>query len=115
MYTTESGKIVDVPENNYEAHEHGHYFNFPDEYYDQGGFVHISYIKDGEIDFGKLDAMIGKMVWQGDSKKSLMGFGAVQAYQPNSIVAFVKPYYLEYARRHFSAVTGKVWRIGYAA
>lgn len=115
-------KMIDMPISNVEAHECGHYFNFPDEYYDQGGWLHESYIKDEQIDFSLVDAMAGTMMWQGHSHTDLscvganvMGDGANASSQNGRITAAVKPYYLEYIRRQFSLSTNKLWRIGYEA
>ncbi|CAE6828913.1 hypothetical protein R69927_01025 [Paraburkholderia domus] len=105
--------IQDYPLANVEAHECGHYFNFPDEYYDQGGWLHASYIKDEQIDFSLVDAMVGTMVWQGVSDANLMGYGATTPLKAGNITATIKPYYLEYVRRQFSLATRKLWRVGY--
>lgn len=120
--------LHDRPLANVEAHECGHYFNFPDEYYDQGGWLHESYIKnDQQIDFTLVDAKAGTLFWQGHSANTavdsngwgyggnLMGDGANGPVQPGRITASIKPYYLEYVRRQFSLATNKLWRVGYAA
>jgi len=109
----ENKKLHDYPPANVEAHECGHYFNFPDEYYDQGGWLHASYIKDEQIDFSLVDAKAGSMVWQGHSPTNLMGDGANAPLQKGAVTATIKPYYLEYVRRQFSVSTNKLWRIGY--
>ncbi|KVU39187.1 hypothetical protein WK68_14330 [Burkholderia ubonensis] len=113
-------KILDYPDANVEAHECGHYFNFPDEYYDQGGWLHESYIKNEKIDFSLVDAKAGAMVWQGHSQTdatyvgaNVMGDGANAALQGGRVTAAIKPYYLEYVRRQFSLATNKLWRVGY--
>jgi type VI secretion system secreted protein VgrG len=120
-------KILDYPDANVEAHECGHYFNFPDEYYDQGGWLHESYIKSEQIDFSLVDAKAGTLCWQGHSANTvrdsggwgyggnLMGDGANGPVQPGRVTAGIKPYYLEYIRRQFSLATNKLWRIGYDA
>ncbi|MBK5054653.1 DUF2345 domain-containing protein, partial [Burkholderia sp. R-70006] len=120
-------QILDYPDANVEAHECGHYFNFPDEYFDQGGWLHESYIKDGQIDFSLVDAKAGTLFWQGHSTNTawdsggmgyggnVMGDGANGSVQPGHITASIKPYYLEYVRRQFSLATNKLWRIGYDA
>jgi uncharacterized protein involved in type VI secretion and phage assembly len=119
--------VHDYPDANVEAHECGHYFNFPDEYYDQGGWLHESYIKDEQIDFSLVDAKAGTLCWQGHATNTtrrsdgwsyggnLMGDGANGPVQPGRITASIKPYYLEYVRRQFSLATNKLWRIGYDA
>jgi Rhs element Vgr protein len=113
-------KILNYPDANVEAHECGHYFNFPDEYYDQGGWLHESYIKNEQIDFSLVDAKAGAMVWQGHSQTdatfvgaNVMGDGANAALQGGRVTAVTKPYYLEYVRRQFSLATNKLWRVGY--
>ncbi|WP_236071708.1 hypothetical protein [Paraburkholderia domus] len=107
--------IHDYPMANVEAHECGHYFNFPDEYYDQGGWLHESYIKNEQIDFSLVDAKAGSLVWQGHSPTNLMGDGANAPLKSGSVTAAIKPYYLEYVRRQFSLSTNKLWRVGYDA
>jgi hypothetical protein len=91
------------------AHECGHLFNFPDEYWQSGGFVHKQYVKDDlTLDFALGDTnATGNKTWQIYSAPNLMGSGALQA------TATVQPYYLEYIRRWFSTYTNKAWRIGY--
>ncbi|MEX3936540.1 DUF2345 domain-containing protein, partial [Paraburkholderia phymatum] len=91
------------------AHECGHLFNFPDEYWRWGGFVHKQYVKDDlTLDFALGDTnATGNKTWQIYSAPNLMGSGALQA------TATVQPYYLEYIRRWFSTYTNKAWRIGY--
>ncbi|GAB7524487.1 type VI secretion system Vgr family protein [Paraburkholderia sp. 2C] len=93
------------------AHETGHLFNFPDEYWQQGGFVHSMYIKDGkDIDFTLADAnRMTNRVWVIETENNLMGGGCVKP------AAATSPYYLEYIRRWFSAHTNKLWRVGYNA
>ncbi|MBW9104203.1 DUF2345 domain-containing protein [Paraburkholderia phenoliruptrix] len=93
------------------AHETGHLFNFPDEYWEQGGFVHSIYIQNGkDIDFQLADANKNKNTfWVIETKTNLMGQGALRP------TATTSPYYLEYIRRWFSAHTNKLWRVGYHA
>jgi hypothetical protein len=93
------------------AHETGHLFNFPDEYWRQGGFIHAIYVKDGlDIDFNLADANKAKNTfWIIETENNLMGGGC------NKSVAATSPYYLEYIRRWFSEHTNKLWRIGYDA
>ncbi|WP_321946621.1 type VI secretion system Vgr family protein [Paraburkholderia sp. J10-1] len=93
------------------AHETGHLFNFPDEYWEQGGFVHSMYIKNGrDIDFALADAnKTANKVWVIETKDNLMGGGCAKP------TATTSPYYLEYIRRWFSAHTNKLWRVGYNA
>ncbi|HTH61251.1 MAG TPA: hypothetical protein VL689_13960 [Paraburkholderia sp.] len=92
------------------AHEVGHLFNFPDEYFRRGGSVHKQYIKNnGDLDFdvGKTNAG-GKIdvTWQLESPENLMGYGA------NLSSAITRPYYVEYIRRWFSEYTNKEWMVG---
>lgn len=93
------------------AHETGHLFNFPDEYWEQGGFVHSIYIKDGrDIDFELADRnKTTDGFWVIETENNLMGGGCLQS------TATTSPYYLEYVRRWFSAYTNKLWRVGYTA
>jgi type VI secretion system secreted protein VgrG len=91
------------------AHETGHLFNFPDEYWEQGGFVHSIYVKDGmDIDFSLADTNKNKNAfWVIETATNLMGGGCLQP------TATTSPYYMEYIRRWFSAYTNKMWRVGY--
>jgi type VI secretion system secreted protein VgrG len=93
------------------AHETGHLFNFPDEYWQQGGFVHSIYVNDGlNIDFNLADANRAKNnFWIIETNTNLMGGGCLKP------TATTSPYYLEYIRRWFSAHTNKLWRVGYDA
>jgi type VI secretion system secreted protein VgrG len=92
------------------AHEIGHLFNFPDEYYKEGGSAHKQYIKkDGDLDFDlgrKNENEKADITWQLDSGENLMGYGA------NRPSATTRPYYIEYIRRWFSEYTNKEWRVG---
>ncbi|WP_175730726.1 type VI secretion system Vgr family protein [Burkholderia ambifaria] len=107
--------IHPYPDANVEAHECGHYFNFPDEYYALGGWVHESYIKNEQIDFSLVGAKAGGQFWQGHSASNVMGDGANAPLQPGRVTASMKPYYLEYVRRQLSIATNKLWRVGYDA
>jgi uncharacterized protein (DUF2345 family) len=93
------------------AHETGHLFNFPDEYWEQGGFVHSIYVKNGrDIDFDLADKnKSANRFWVIETKYNLMGGGCLKP------TATTSPYYLEYIRRWFSAYTNKLWRVGYNA
>jgi type VI secretion system secreted protein VgrG len=102
-----AGKVPHVTQT--KAHETGHLFNFPDEYWEQGGFVHSMYVKDGrDINFTLADAnkTVNK-VWVIETENNLMGGGCIKP------AATTSPYYLEYIRRWFSAQTNKLWRVGY--
>nr|WP_242431829.1 hypothetical protein [Burkholderia ambifaria] len=123
--TTERADALNWPEDDYEldnsgagkirvvtqtrAHETGHLFNFPDEYWEQGGFVHSIYVKDGmDIDFALADSNKRKNIfWVVETETNLMGGGCLQP------TATTSPYYLEYIRRWLSAKTNKLWRVGY--
>ncbi|WP_175717813.1 type VI secretion system Vgr family protein [Burkholderia anthina] len=108
-------EIHPYPEANIEAHECGHYFNFPDEYYALGGWIHESYISNEKINFWLVGEKTGSLFWQGHSLKNVMGDGANVPSSPTGIAASTKPYYLEYVRRQFSVATNKLWRVGYDA
>jgi len=125
--TTERADAVNWPEKEYvkeattgryterftqtKAHETGHLFNFPDEYWEQGGFVHSMYIKNsGDIDFALADAnKATNKVWVIETEDNLMGGGCLKP------TATTSPYYIEYIRRWFSAQTNRLWRVGYSA
>ncbi|HKT98830.1 MAG TPA: type VI secretion system Vgr family protein [Paraburkholderia sp.] len=93
------------------AHETGHLFNFPDEYWREGGFVHSIYVQNGlDIDFTLADANKSmNKIWVIETEDNLMGGGCTKP------TATIQPYYLEYIRRWFSAHTNKLWRVGYNA
>jgi type VI secretion system secreted protein VgrG len=107
-YSTKSG-IPELKITQTKAHETGHLFNFPDEYWEQGGFVHSMYVKeDLSIDFARADENIKKNnTWIIDTRTNLMGGGAANQ------TAVIPPYYLEYVRRWLSSYTNKLWRVGY--
>jgi len=100
-------KVIDLVK----AHEAGHLFNFPDEYWRAGGSIHSQYIKrDGDLDFelGKRNAnQKNDWIWQLESNENLMGYGALAS------TASIPPYYVEYIRQWFSQHTNKEWRVGY--
>ncbi|SAL55903.1 Rhs element Vgr protein [Caballeronia sordidicola] len=130
------GRVVwaDMPsDTNVIAHECGHLFNYPDEYWELGGWVHEQYIKDQELNFALGISNRGKETWQISSDKNLMGGGAnipISTGKATSPTATVHPYYLEYIRQHFCELTGETpqhlngdaarrvwrrWRVGYNA
>lgn len=94
------------------AHESGHLFNFPDEYWKNGGFVHAQYVNKDDLmlDFNRGDenARSPQKTWRLESDHNLMGGGCVEAR------AIIQPYYLDYIRAWFSEHTGKKWRVGYS-
>jgi hypothetical protein len=116
------------------AHECGHLFNYPDEYWERGGWVHRQYIDENfQLNFGKDKINKGKEVWQMSSRDNVMGGGCNYPVPPDGSVApsaKVHPYYMEYVRRQFCRLTGETphyvdsdkkidvwrrWRIGYDA
>lgn len=117
MYPDDKDKWIDNPnDTNVVTHECGHLFNFPDEYWAFGGSVHQRYIRDQDLDFEAGNNNKGKLVWQIEAERNLMGAGANHVVQTDSRQppsAVVSPYYLEYIRQHFCLLTHKIWRIGY--
>jgi type VI secretion system secreted protein VgrG len=91
------------------AHETGHLFAFPDEYWRHGGFVHKQYVKsDMTLDFARgRENLSDNKTWHIESQDNLMGYGC------NKSSAIIQPYYLEYIRQWFSSYTNKKWRVGY--
>ncbi|WP_143749368.1 type VI secretion system Vgr family protein [Caballeronia arvi] len=105
-----NGIFIASPEGNVVAHECGHLFSFPDEYWKSQGWVHRSYIDaNKELDFAKGDANVSEQVWQLESLTNLMGYGALNQ------ASMVSPTYLEYVRKSFSELSNKKWKIGYEA
>lgn len=108
--------IDDLNDTNVVAHECGHLFNFPDEYWAFGASVHQRYVREQDLDFAADAQYKGRPVWQLKAERNLMGAGANHAIPADSKSppsASVSPYYLEYLRRHFCSLTHKTWRIGY--
>ncbi|TDV37927.1 uncharacterized protein DUF2345 [Paraburkholderia caballeronis] len=99
--------------NQVKAHEAGHLFVFPDEYWKGGGSAHEDYIKnDGTLNFelGSKNANEkSREMWQLYSDGNLMGQAALRE------TAAIQPYYVEYIRRWFSEYTNKEWSVGYEA
>ncbi|WP_086971148.1 type VI secretion system Vgr family protein [Caballeronia glebae] len=92
---------------NVAAHECGHLLNFPDEYWQGGGFVHSTYVKnDKSLNFQLGNSNIGKHKWQMYSPRNLMGGGAVL---PKAVIP---AHYMEYMRFWFTARTNMAWRVG---
>jgi type VI secretion system secreted protein VgrG len=103
-------------DSNVAAHECGHLFNFPDEYWEYGGWVHRMYINNNQLDFAADAAHRGKQKWQMTSARNLMGGGCNNPVPqtPGALpTASVGPYYLEYVRKHFTDMTHKNWKVGY--
>jgi type VI secretion system secreted protein VgrG len=108
--------VDQITDTNVAAHECGHLFNFPDEYWEYGGWVHRMYIHNNQLDFSVGAANRGKEAWQMSSARNIMGGGCsnpVPGAPDATPSASVDPYYLEYIRRHFSEITHKKWRVGY--
>jgi type VI secretion system secreted protein VgrG len=122
----------DMPyDTNVIAHECGHLFNYPDEYWQYGGWVHEQYIKNRELDFSLGNENKNKATWQISSVDNVMGGGCNNRIASGARAvpsANVHPYYLEYIRRHFCELTGEApqylnddktkpiwrrWRVGY--
>ena len=92
------------------AHETGHLFAFPDEYWQNGGFVHAQYVKDDlMLDFtlGDANTLQPNKTWQISSPVNLMGGGCTMR------TAVTRPYYFECIRKWFSKYTNREWRVGY--
>uniref|UniRef100_UPI000486AC3F DUF2345 domain-containing protein n=1 Tax=Paraburkholderia acidipaludis TaxID=660537 RepID=UPI000486AC3F len=95
-------------------HECGHLFNFPDEYYDQGGWLHTMYIENGVVNRDKVKANQGTEVWQGYSQDNVMGGGCAHFSLPGQApTAKIDYYYGNYIAREFNDMTGRIWRVGY--
>lgn len=89
------------------AHEAGHLFNWPDEYYKRGGSVHGQYVDDTRhLNFALGQQFKGQPTWQLESPDTVMGYGAGKA------TATMPPYYLNSICRWFSDRTGHPWRVG---
>jgi Rhs element Vgr protein len=93
------------------AHECGHLFNYPDEYYSDGGAVHEQYIDNEQLQFAKGHALAGTTTWQMISQGNLMGLGARNKMADGAKPA-IPPYYMEYLRRWMTKHTNKKWRVG---
>ncbi|AXF23237.1 hypothetical protein CUJ89_22590 [Burkholderia pyrrocinia] len=93
------------------AHECGHLFNFPDEYYSDGGAVHEQYIDNEQLQFAKGHALDGTLTWQMISRGNLMGLGARNKVETGA-KPVIPPYYMEYLRRWMTKYTNKKWRVG---
>jgi hypothetical protein len=73
------------------------------------------YIKEEQIDFNVVAEKKGKGVWQAVSNGDLMGYGCNNLIIPsNGVNADIDSYYGSYVAQEFSAMTGRVWRVGYA-
>jgi uncharacterized protein (DUF2345 family) len=104
------GNYVTGGQKQVEAHETGHLFSWPDEYFARGGFVHERYVTKQELDFLKCGANalspLDTATWQINSKTTLMGYGCYQ------LTATTPPYYLESIVSWFSDNTQKKqWKV----
>ncbi|SAL43045.1 type VI secretion system Vgr family protein [Caballeronia telluris] len=110
-------RFSDDPDvSNVQAHECGHLFAYPDEYFEDEGGVHKEYVsKAQELRFDWADAMAGKPIWKIHTATNVMGLGCnFAAAKPGQApTATIEPYYLEYVRSEFSKGTNKKWKIGY--
>jgi hypothetical protein len=88
-----------------QAHETGHLFSFPDEYYAGGGAIHADYIKDQHVDIRRANESRDKDKWQGVTASNLMGIGVYSA------TSETPSYYLYRVRNWFNAATGREWKI----
>src|SRR6202012_3771342 len=80
MKPLRDGSWVDeLRDTNVAAHECGHLFNFPDEYWEYGGWVHRMYINNSQLDFAVGDINTGRQIWQVSSPKSVMGHAGGKA------------------------------------
>ncbi|MEX3937854.1 hypothetical protein AB4Y32_40205, partial [Paraburkholderia phymatum] len=93
------------------AHECGHLFNLPDEYYSAAGAVHEQYVVEQQLQFAKGHLLAGASTWQIDSQINLMGHGA-RTKVASGVKPTIPPYYMEYLRRWMTQYTNKKWRIG---
>uniref|UniRef100_UPI0018ED2CC0 type VI secretion system Vgr family protein n=1 Tax=Dyella sp. ASV21 TaxID=2795114 RepID=UPI0018ED2CC0 len=93
------------PLNHVVAHEAGHLFSWPDEYYDNGGAIHRDCIENKTVIRAKVEALKGQPRWQGMTDNTLMGYGV---YREGSGIA---PYYLERIATWFQQQTGRPWRV----
>ncbi|MGB8423604.1 type VI secretion system Vgr family protein [Paraburkholderia sp.] len=93
------------------AHECGHLFNYPDEYFQEGGAVHEQYVANQQLQFSKGHQLAGTPTWQLISENNLMGNGARKKISGGA-APDIPPYYMEYLRRWMTKHTKKKWRIG---
>lgn len=102
------GKYVNIKDEHVQAHETGHLFSFPDEYYDQGGAVHKQYINvetNQSIKLALAQNNSNKDTWQGTTNENVMGVGVYQK------VSKTPPYYLYRIRDWFQNETGREWKV----
>jgi type VI secretion system secreted protein VgrG len=93
-------------QNQVEAHETGHLFSWPDEYWQGGGSVYKDYVSNRDLDFVQGAALRGTSTWQMEAADTLMGNGAVNA------TATVPSYYLAPIVEWFTDHTPhRTWKI----
>jgi type VI secretion system secreted protein VgrG len=93
------------------AHECGHLFNYPDEYFRESGSVHEQYIEKQHLQFERGRQLAGSETWQMVSRQNLMGSGSRNKVSVDPLPQ-VPPYYMEYLRRWMTKHTSKKWRVG---
>jgi type VI secretion system secreted protein VgrG len=107
-YNGKTNLYVPNPDLQVHAHEVGHLFGWPDEYWQDGGHIHKQYVDENlNIDFsrGALVAANNEMTWRLDSPDSLMGHGATKP------AALTPEYYFYGIRDWFAARTQKSWTV----
>ncbi|MPW17181.1 type VI secretion system tip protein VgrG [Paraburkholderia sp. CNPSo 3157] len=97
--------FISITTDKVQAHETGHLFSFPDEYYDQGGAVHKDYITMEQ----KVDIKLGqnnpnKDTWQGTTSNNLMGTGVYSSGNTPS-------YYVYRISKWFGEATQRDWKV----
>lgn len=92
------------PQDHVVAHEAGHLFSWPDEYYDNGGAVHRDFIVNQHVSPDRVQALAGKPRWQAYTSDTLMGYGANSG-------AGIRTYYLERIATWFETQNGHPWRV----
>lgn len=107
------GDCRTLPEDYTPAHECGHLFNYPDEYFGSGGAVHEQYIENQHLQFERGHKLAGGETWQMVSQPNLMGGGGRNKVN-GGLMPTVPPYYMEYLRRWMTKHTNRKWRVGVA-
>jgi len=88
------------------AHEIGHLFSYPDEYYVWGGAVHRQYVgTDKSVIFSLAKSNPDTNTWRGFSPNNLMGNGVYNTR------AETPPYYIQRITNWFESKTGRQWAI----
>ncbi|WP_322044892.1 type VI secretion system Vgr family protein [Paraburkholderia sp. J67] len=95
---------IDNPIEHVQAHETGHLFSFPDEYFDAGGSIHKNYITaEQKVNLPLANHNPDLNTWQGVGNRTLMGPGVYLA------TPRFPSYYLQRAVDWFDRQTGKSW------